>query len=66
MRDDVGMTGEITLTGQVLGIGGLKEKALAAQRSGLQTVIAPRLNEQDLVDIPEHLRRDLRFVWRTT
>jgi ATP-dependent Lon protease len=63
VRDDVGMTGEITLTGQVLSIGGLKEKALAAQRSGLGTVIAPRLNEQDLVDIPEHLRKDLDFVW---
>jgi ATP-dependent Lon protease len=63
VRDDVGMTGEITLTGQVLPIGGLKEKALAAQRSGLRTVIAPRLNEQDLVDIPEHLREDLDFVW---
>jgi ATP-dependent Lon protease len=63
VRDDVAMTGEITLTGQVLPIGGLKEKALAAQRVGLGTVIAPALNEPDVDDIPEHLRRDLDFVW---
>ena len=50
------MTGEITLTGQVLPIGGLKEKALAAQRAGITRVIAPRRNEPDLEDIPEHLR----------
>jgi ATP-dependent Lon protease len=64
VRDDVAMTGELTLTGQVLPIGGLKEKALAAQRNGIRVVIAPRLNEQDADDIPEHLRRelDLRFV----
>jgi ATP-dependent Lon protease len=63
VRDDVGMTGEITLTGQVLPIGGLKEKALAAQRSGVRTIIAPALNERDVEDIPEHLRDDLEFVW---
>jgi ATP-dependent Lon protease len=64
VRDDVAMTGELTLTGQVLPIGGLKEKALAAQRNGIRVVIAPRLNEQDADDIPEHLRRelDLHFV----
>ena len=56
VRDDIAMTGEITLTGQVLPIGGLKEKALAAQRSGIQRVIAPKLNEPDIEDIPEHLR----------
>ena len=56
VRDDVAMTGEITLTGQVLPIGGLKEKALAAQRNGIGTVIAPALNEADIEDIPEHLR----------
>jgi ATP-dependent Lon protease len=55
------MTGEITLTGQVLPIGGLKEKALAAQRNGIRRVIAPALNEQDVDEIPEHLRRDLEF-----
>jgi len=63
VRDDVAMTGEITLTGQVLPIGGLKEKALAAQRSGIGMVIAPRLNEQDVDDIPDHLRADLDFRW---
>ena len=64
VRDDVAMTGEITLTGQVLPIGGLKEKALAAQRNGVDSVIAPKLNEQDVEDIPEHLRKrlDFRFV----
>jgi ATP-dependent Lon protease len=63
VRDDVAMTGEVTLTGQVLPIGGLKEKALAAQRSGIGTVIAPSRNEADVEEIPEHLRRDLSFVW---
>jgi ATP-dependent Lon protease len=63
VRDAVAMTGEITLTGQVLPIGGLKEKALAAQRSGIRIVIAPALNEADIDEIPEHLRRDLEFVF---
>jgi ATP-dependent Lon protease len=63
VRGDTAMTGEITLTGQVLPIGGLKEKALAAQRSGITRVIAPRRNESDVEDIPEHLRADLEFVW---
>ena len=57
------MTGEITLTGQVLPIGGLKEKALAAQRNGIATVIAPARNERDIEDIPEHLRNELEFVF---
>ena len=61
VRSDVAMTGEITLTGQVLPIGGLKEKALAAQRSGIKVVIAPARNESDIDDIPEHLRKDLEF-----
>jgi ATP-dependent Lon protease len=63
VRDDTAMTGEITLTGQVLPIGGLKEKALAAQRAGITRVIAPRRNEPDVEDIPEHLRRGMEFVW---
>jgi ATP-dependent Lon protease len=61
VRPDVAMTGEITLTGQVLPIGGLKEKALAAQRSGIKRIIAPRRNEADLEDIPEPLRKGLEF-----
>jgi len=66
VRDDVAMTGEVTLTGQVLPIGGLKEKALAAQRNRITTVIAPALNEPDVEEIPEHLRRDLSFVFVDT
>src|SRR5690348_17301898 len=63
VRNDVAMTGEVTLTGQVLPIGGVKEKSLAAQRNGIETVIAPAPNEADVDEIPEHLRRDLRFVF---
>ncbi len=66
VRADLAMTGEVTLTGQVLPIGGLKEKALAAQQSGIHTVIAPQRNEQDIDDIPEHLRRTLQFVFVST
>jgi ATP-dependent Lon protease len=63
VRGNVAMTGELTLTGQVLPIGGLKEKALAAQRAGITTVIAPRRNEADLEDLPPHLLADLEFRW---
>jgi ATP-dependent Lon protease len=63
VRDDVAMTGELTLTGQVLPIGGLKEKALAAQRAGVKRVLAPSRNEADLEDIPEQLRKGMDFVW---
>ncbi len=66
VRADTAMTGEVTLTGQVLPIGGLKEKALAAQRSGVHTVIAPELNEADIDEIPEHLRKSLHFVFVST
>jgi len=66
VRSDVAMTGEVTLTGQVLPIGGLKEKALAAQRNGIRTVIAPALNEQDIDEIPAHLRKTMRFVFVAT
>jgi ATP-dependent Lon protease len=61
VRDDVAMTGEITLTGQVLPIGGLKEKSLAAQRAELTHVIAPSQNEQDADEIPEQLRKGIEF-----
>jgi ATP-dependent Lon protease len=66
VRSEVAMTGEITLTGQVLPIGGLKEKALAAQRGGIRCVIAPERNEQDIEEIPEHLRKDLSFRFVAT
>ncbi len=59
---DVGMTGEITLTGGVLPIGGLREKSLAAARAGLKRVIIPRENEPDLADLPEETRRELEFI----
>jgi ATP-dependent Lon protease len=61
VRADVAMTGEITLTGQVLPIGGLKEKALAAQRNRIKLIIAPRLNEYDVEDFPQHLLDDVEF-----
>ena len=62
VADDVGMTGEITLTGQVLPIGGVREKVLAAQRAGLKRVILPLENVHDLDDLPAETRRELEFV----
>jgi len=62
----VGMTGEITLRGQVLPIGGLKEKTLAARRAGLETVILPRRNEPDLEELPEDVRKEMKFVLADT
>jgi ATP-dependent Lon protease len=66
VKGDVAMTGEITLTGQVLPIGGLKEKALAAERSGIKLVIAPALNEPDVVEVSELADTGLRFRFVTT
>jgi len=63
VRSDVGMTGEITLRGQVLPIGGLKEKVLAAHRAGLRTVILPRRNEKDLDDVPDEIRKEMKFIF---
>jgi ATP-dependent Lon protease len=62
VRSDTAMTGEVTLTGQVLPIGGLREKALAAQRADIERLVIPRRNEPDIDDIPEHLRKELEFV----
>ena len=61
-RREVGMTGEVTLRGRVLEIGGVKEKVLAAHRAGLTTVILPKENAKDLEDIPKNVRRDLQFI----
>ncbi len=63
VRKDVGMTGEITLRGRVLEIGGAKEKILAAHRAGLKTVILPRRNAKDLEEIPEKTKSELKFVF---
>jgi ATP-dependent Lon protease len=63
VRNDVAMTGEITLTGQVLPIGGIKEKALAAQRAGIKQIIVPDRNQGDVEEIPEHERGDLEFTF---
>ena len=62
IRKEVGMTGEITLRGRVLPIGGLKEKTLSAHRAGLTTIILPKDNEKDIDDIPESVRNELEFV----
>jgi len=62
VRTDIAMTGEITLTGRVLPIGGLKEKALAARRSGIKKVIIPKKNEADLADLPKYVKKDIAFI----
>ena len=62
VRRDVGMTGEITLRGRVLAVGGIREKALAARRAGITTFIMPSKNVNDLHDIPKKLRQGLKFV----
>ena len=66
VRSDVGMTGEITLRGQVLPVGGIKEKVLAAHRSGVKTVILPKFNQADLDDLPDEVRKALKFVFADT
>lgn len=63
LRRSISMTGEITLQGRVLPIGGVKEKVLAAHRNGIKTVILPRENEKDSEDIPANIRRKLKLVW---
>jgi ATP-dependent Lon protease len=66
VRADVAMTGEITVRGRVLGIGGLKEKLLAAHRQGIHTVVLPKDNEKDLPDIPENVRKDMQLHFVTS
>ena len=66
IKSDVGMTGEITLRGQVLPIGGVKEKVLAAHRAGLRTVIMPQRNEVDLEELPKDIKEKLHFVFVRT
>ena len=62
VRGDIAMTGEVTLRGKVLAIGGLKEKALAAYRLGIKKVIIPAKNRKDLEDIPENIRKEMKFI----
>ena len=62
-RSDTAMTGEVTLTGLVLPIGGLKEKVLAARRAGIKRVIVPRGNQKDLRDLPEDVRKEMEFIF---
>jgi ATP-dependent Lon protease len=63
VRADVAMTGEISLRGLVLPIGGVKEKVLAALRAGIKTVLLPERNRRDLDDVPAEAREKLKFVW---
>jgi ATP-dependent Lon protease len=63
VRNDCAMTGEISLRGLVLPVGGVKEKVLAALQAGIRTVLLPARNRKDLDDIPEEARNALRFVW---
>jgi ATP-dependent Lon protease len=62
VRQDIAMTGEITLSGLVLPVGGIREKALAARRFGIKTMILPALNEPDLAELPEEIRQEMTFV----
>ena len=66
VRADTALTGEITLRGRVLAIGGLKEKALAAHRQGIRRVIAPRENQRDLVKVPANIRKEMEFIFVAT
>ena len=62
VRKDVAMTGEITLRGKVLPVGGIKEKVLAAHRAGIRTILLPAENKADIDDIPQSVRKQLKFV----
>ena len=62
VHKNIAMTGEVTLRGRVLPIGGLKEKSLAAKRMGITKVLIPKRNEKDLEDIPKYIKKDMEFV----
>jgi ATP-dependent Lon protease len=66
VREDVAMTGEITLRGQVLPVGGIKEKALAARRAGISRFVLPQRNEVDLDELPQVLKDDMTFILAST
>jgi len=66
VKPRLGMTGEITLRGQVLRIGGLKEKIIAGHRMGLRTIVMPRLNEQDVEDVPDEIKKEMKFIFVNT
>jgi len=63
LRHEVSMTGEVTLRGRILPVGGLKEKILAAKRAGIKTIILPKRNEKDIDEVPKHLQKGLKFVF---
>jgi len=63
VRNDIAMTGEISLRGLVLPVGGIKEKTVAAHRAGIRTVLLPARNRKDLEEIPDSVKRELEFVW---
>jgi ATP-dependent Lon protease len=66
VRPDVAMTGEITLRGKVLAVGGIKEKVLGARRAGITTIILPKRNEKDLEDVPDSVRTEMQFLFVDT
>jgi ATP-dependent Lon protease len=61
MKAGIGMTGEVTLRGRILEIGGVKEKVIAAHRSGLRTILMPKDNEKDLIEVPDEVKKDISF-----
>jgi ATP-dependent Lon protease len=65
VKRDVGMTGEVTLRGRVLEIGGVKEKVIAGHRAGLKTIILPKDNKKDMEDIPDKVQKDIKFIFAT-